>query len=152
MTPPSSISRPPAEILLIEDNEDDVFLMRQALRRIEIPINLHRVEDGRKCMAFLRKQEPYAEAPQPDLILLDLNLPIMDGRQVLAELVADPRLRALPVVILTTSANERDIRHTYELRCSSYIVKPLDLEDFERAVRLICEYWFDLVALPPKNG
>lgn len=141
--------RQPVEILLVEDNEDDVFLMHQAFRHTGLPVNLRRVEDGKECLAFLRQQDAYAEAPRPDLILLDLNLPVMDGRRVLGELIADPGLKALPVVILTTSANEHDIRQMYELRCSSYIVKPLDFDAFERAVRLICEYWFDLVALPP---
>lgn len=151
MTPPLSGSRVPAEILLVEDNEDDIFLMRQAFRHTGLPATLHCVEDGRKCLAFLRREDAYADAPRPDRILLDLNLPVMDGRRVLAELAADARLKALPVVILTTSANQRDIVQMYELRCSSYIVKPLDYDAFERAVRLICEYWFDLVALPPRR-
>lgn len=152
MNPSPFSARQPVEVLLVEDNEDDVLLMRRAFRHTVFPVNLHWVEDGKKCVAFLRKQDAYAEAPRPDLVLLDLNLPVMDGRQVLAELLGDPHLKALPVVILTTSANERDIGHMYELRCSSYIVKPLDFDAFERAVRLICEYWFDLVALPPNKG
>lgn len=141
----------PAEVLLVEDNEDDVFLMREAFRRTGFRINLHRVENGEQCLAFLRKEGLYADAPTPHLVLLDLNLPIVDGRQVLAAVVADRRFRSLPVVILTTSANERDIEHMYGLRCSSYIVKPLDFDSFEAAIRVIGEYWFNLVTLPAEG-
>ena len=138
----------PAEILLVEDNENDVVLTRQGFRNSSPPVNLHHVSDGVECMAFLRHEGPYAAAPVPDLVLLDLNMPRMDGREVLAELVADERLRHLPVVILTTSAEEREILNMYRLRCSSYIVKPIDFKEFQRLIRLITEYWFTAVALP----
>lgn len=144
---PSHTGRP-AEILLVEDNDDDVFLLREAFRRSPVKINLQHVENGAECLALLRKEGRYAQAATPDLLLLDLNMPIMDGRQVLAALVADPVLCALPVVVLTTSSNERDVRQMYELRCSTYIVKPLDLDDFEHAVRLIGDYWFAVATLP----
>lgn len=140
--------RRPAEILLAEDNEDDVFLMSEVFRRIGLPANLRNVENGEECLAYLRKEGCYAGVPTPDLLFLDLNMPIMDGRQVLGALVADPRLRRLPVVILTTSANERDIQEMYDLRCSSYIVKPIDFDAFERAIRIIGEYWLNLAVLP----
>lgn len=137
-----------AEILLAEDNEDDVFLMREAFKRSPLPVNLHTVENGVECLAFLRKEGRHAGMPTPDLLLLDLNMPVMDGRQLLATMVADPRLKTLPVVVLTTSENKRDVRQMYELRCSTYIVKPLDFEDFEKLIELICQYWFATATLP----
>lgn len=149
MNPPSGRGR--AEVLLVEDNEDDVFLLNDIFRHIQAPVSLHHVENGVECLAWLRREGRYAQAPRPDLILLDLNLPLMDGRQVLAALVADPALRDIPVVVLTTSANDQDVQQMYGLRCSSYIVKPLDLDDFERIIRLICEYWFVLAALPSRH-
>lgn len=138
----------PAEILLVEDNENDVVLTRRGFKTSAFPVNLHHVSDGVECMAFLRRQDPYASAPSPDLILLDLNMPRMDGREVLAEIVADERLRCLPVVILTTSSEEREILNMYRLRCSTYIVKPIDFQEFRRLIRLITEYWFTAAALP----
>lgn len=102
-------------------------------------------------MAFLRKQKQYSDAPTPDLILLDLNMPRMDGREVMAEIVADERLQHLPVVVLTTSAEEGEILKMYQLRCSSYIIKPVDFEQFIRVVRLINDYWLALVVLPSRN-
>lgn len=138
----------PAQILLVEDNSDDVLLTQQGFRREKFLVNLHHVENGEECLAFLRKQGRYSSVPTPDLILLDLNMPIMDGRAVLAEMVADDRLNHLPVVILTTSSDEQDILTMYKLRCSSYIVKPVDFHQFQRVVRGISDYWFTLVVLP----
>lgn len=137
-----------ADILLVEDNLDDVELTREGLQRAKLAVNLHHVENGEECMAFLRKQGRYAAAPTLDLIFLDLNLPVMDGREVLAELIADSRLNHLPVVILTTSADDQDILKMYQLRCSSYIVKPVDFDQFQRVVLGIADYWFTLVVLP----
>jgi chemotaxis family two-component system response regulator Rcp1 len=114
-------------------------------------LNLYHVRDGEECLAFLRKQGRYSKATTPDLILLDLNMPRMDGREVLAEVVADKTLNAIPVVVLTTSAHEAEILKLYKLRCSSYIVKPVDFEQFLRSVRLIAEYWFTVVVLPIAN-
>ncbi len=142
----------PAEILLAEDNENDVELTRLAFKRCKLMLNLHHVPDGDECMAFLRKQGKYSNAPTPDLILLDLNMPRMDGREVLAEVVADKTLNAIPVVVLTTSAQDVEIQKMYKLRCSSYIVKPVDFEQFLHAVGLIAEYWFTVVVLPIANG
>jgi chemotaxis family two-component system response regulator Rcp1 len=138
----------PAEILLAEDNENDVELTRLAFKRCKLMLNLHHVPDGEECMAFLRRQGKYSNAPTPDLILLDLNMPRMDGREVLAELVADKILSAIPVVVLTTSAHDEEILKLYKLRCSSYIIKPVDFTQFVRAVGLIAEYWFTVVVLP----
>ncbi len=137
-----------AEILLVEDNEDDVILMRQGFKKARLALNLHHVENGEACMAFLRKQGEYESAPTPDLVLLDLNLPLMDGREVLKHIVADENLRHLPVVILTTSADEQDILNMYNLRCSSYIVKPVDFDQFVRVIHSIGDYWFTIVHLP----
>ena len=141
----------PAEILLVEDNENDVVLTRESFKMVKLAVKLHHVRNGQECMAFLRKEAPYEDAPTPDLILLDLNMPIMDGREVLEELVADPKLNHLPVVILTTSAEEKDILTMYKLRASSYIVKPVDFDQFMRVIREFGNYWFTVVVLPPKN-
>ena len=139
----------PAEILLVEDNENDVLLTRQGFKRAKLMVNLHHVKDGEECMAFLRRQGEYVDVPTPDLILLDLNMPRMDGREVLAELTADEHLRHLPVVILTTSSEEQEILNMYKLRVSSYIVKPVDFDQFLRVIRMISDYWFTVVILPP---
>jgi chemotaxis family two-component system response regulator Rcp1 len=132
----------PAEILLAEDNGNDVELTRQGFKKCKLLLNLHHVKDGVECMAFLRKEGKYSTAPTPDLLLLDINMPRMDGREVLAEVVADKNLNAIPVVVLTTSAQDEEILKLYKLRCSSYIIKPIDFEQFLRSVRLIAEYWF----------
>ncbi len=141
----------PAEVLLVEDNDNDVIITRRGFTDAKLAVNLHHVENGEKCMAFLRKEAPYADAPTPDLILLDLNMPVMDGREVLSEIVKDEQLRKLPVVILTTSSAESDILTMYNLRCSSYIVKPVDFNQFQRVVQQLSDYWFALVVLPPKE-
>ena len=138
----------PATILLVEDNDDDVELLRISLEKSKVKIALHHTSDGEECIAFLRKQGEYTDAPTPDLILLDLNMPKMDGREVLTEIARDEKLRHLPVVILTTSAEENEILSMYNLRCSSYIVKPVDFEQFHQVVRSITEYWFEVVVLP----
>jgi CheY-like chemotaxis protein len=140
----------PAEILLVEDNDNDVELTRLGFERCKLLVNLHRVRNGEECMAFLRKEGNYADKPTPDLILLDLNMPRMDGREVLAEIAADESLRHLPTVVLTTSSADQDILSAYKLRCSSYIVKPVDFQQFVRVIQLITDYWFTVVVLPPK--
>jgi two-component system, chemotaxis family, response regulator Rcp1 len=140
----------PAEILLAEDNENDVELTRQGFKRSKLLLNLHHVRDGEECLAFLRKQGKYADVPTPDLILLDLNMPRVDGREVLAEMVKDESLNGIPVVVLTTSANDEEILKMYKLRCSSYIVKPVDFEQFLRVVRSVAEYWFTVVVVPTR--
>lgn len=138
----------PAEILLAEDKEDDVELTRVGFKKSKLLLNLHHVKDGEQCLAFLRKQGEYANVPTPDLLLLDLNMPRMDGREVLAEMVADETLRSIPVVVLTTSAQDEEILKMYKLRCSSYIVKPVDFEKFLHVIRSLADYWFTIVVLP----
>jgi two-component system, chemotaxis family, response regulator Rcp1 len=138
----------PAEILLADDNDDDVELTRQGFKHTKLLLNLHRVKDGEECMAFLRKQGEYINAPTPDLLLLDLNMPKMSGSQVLAEIVKDEILCSMPVVILTTSEDSDDILKLYKLRCSAYISKPVDFNQFLKVVRSIAEYWFTVVVLP----
>lgn len=138
----------PAEILLVEDNDDDVTLTRLGFERFRFPVNLHHVGNGEECMAFLRRQEPYADAPFPDLILLDLNMPRMSGQEVMAEIAGDEKLQHIPTVILTTSADEREILRMYKLRCSSYIVKPVSFDEFLRVIRIVSEYWLTVVVLP----
>jgi two-component system response regulator len=142
----------PAEILLVEDNENDVLLTREAFRRAHLMVNLHHTRDGEECMAFLRRQGQYAAAPAPDLVLLDLNMPRKGGREVLAEIAADEALKHLPVIVLTTSAAERDVHEMYRLRCSGYIVKPVDFDQFARVVKQFADYWFTVVVLPSRSA
>jgi two-component system response regulator len=151
MTNDPPISRM-AMILLVEDNQNDVILTRAAFRRAKFAVDLHHVENGQQCLDFLRKRGPYSDAPMPDLVLLDLNMPLMDGREALQELVADDSLRHLPVVVLTTSSAEKDILDMYKLRCSSYIIKPIDFNQFVRVVNEFSDYWFTLVVLPSKDA
>ena len=141
----------PAEVLLVEDDDNDVFITRKGFEEAKLSVNLHHVENGQECMAFLRKDGRYSDAPTPDLILLDLNMPVMGGREVMAEIVKDQQLRKLSVVILTTSNGARDILDMYNLRCSSYIVKPVDFTQFRRVIQQLSDYWFTVVVLPPKE-
>ena len=139
------------EILLIEDNPGDADLAREAHENRKVRNTLHVVGDGEAAMAFLRRQGQYAGAPRPDLVLLDLNLPKKDGREVLAEIKTDAGLKRIPVVILTTSKAEEDILKTYNLHANCYITKPIDLNQFIKVVLAIEEFWFTIVKLPP-NG
>jgi CheY-like chemotaxis protein len=140
----------PVEILLVEDSPSDADLTEEVLSDGKVLNNLHWVQDGVEALAFLRRQGKYADAPRPDLILLDLNLPKKDGREVLAEVKADSRLKLIPVIVLTTSEAERDILKTYELNANCYVTKPIDLEQFISVVKLIEEFWLALVKLPSK--
>jgi two-component system response regulator len=139
-----------AEILLVDDNDDDVYLTRRAFRGARLPVNLHHVDNGEKCLAFLRKQGPYNATPTPDLVLLDINMPVMDGHEVLEAINADDTLKHQAVIVLTTSAEESDIRAMYGRRCNSYITKPVDFEKFERMVQQLTDYWLGLVVLPSR--
>jgi two-component system, chemotaxis family, response regulator Rcp1 len=139
------------EILLVEDNPGDVRLTREALKEGKVRNNLHVAMDGIEALAFLRRQGQYLDAPRPDVILLDLNLPKKDGREVLAEIKDDPDLRRIPVVILTTSQAEKDIVSTYDLHANCYITKPVELDEFIQVVKSIDEFWLTIVKLPP-NG
>ena len=141
----------PAEVLLVEDNEVDVLLTRKAFERAKLAVNLRHLDNGERCMKLLRREGEYVDAPAPDLILLDLNMPVMDGREVLSEIVKDEELRKMPVVILTTSQAEADLLEMYSLRCSSYIIKPIDFDKFQRVIQDLCNYWFTVVVLPPNR-
>ena len=139
----------PVEILLVEDNPGDVDLTRETLQDSKLLNHMNVVGNGVEAMAYLRRQGKYAEATRPDLILLDLNLPKKDGREVLAEVKADDRLRRIPVVVLTTSCAEQDILQTYDLHANCYITKPVNLDQFSAVVQAIEEFWFTIVKLPP---
>ena len=138
------------EILLVEDNPGDVRLTKEALRDAKLLNNLSVCTDGEEAMAFLAQQGPYSEAPCPDLILLDLNMPKKDGREVLAEIKADPQLRRIPVVMLTTSTAEHDVLNCYDLHANCYITKPVDLDQFITIVKTIEDFWLTIVKLPGK--
>lgn len=139
-----------AVILLVEDSPSDVLMTREALSQSRLLNRLEVVSDGMEALAFLRRQERYAQAPRPDLILLDLNMPRKDGREVLAEIKGDPQLKTIPVVILTTSRAEEDILRSYGLHANSYLVKPVNFERFAAMIRSLEGFWFEMVALPPK--
>lgn len=135
-------------VLLIEDDPGDVELTTELLNGSKLKLNLNVVEDGEKAIKYLRKEGTYADKPTPDLILLDLNLPRKDGREVLKEIKKDPRLRRIPVVILTTSQAEQDIVDTYDLGASCYVNKPVGLEEFKKVVKSIDEFWLTVVRFP----
>ncbi|MEA5504311.1 response regulator [Halotia wernerae UHCC 0503] len=140
----------PIEVLLVEDNPGDAQLTRIALEDSRISVNLNMVEDGVEAMAFLRKQEKYAKVPHPDIVLLDLNLPRKDGREVLAEIKTDAALKRIPVIVLTTSQAEEDILKAYNLAANCYITKPVDFDQFVKIVQSIEDFWFAIVKLPPE--
>jgi chemotaxis family two-component system response regulator Rcp1 len=137
----------PIEILLVEDNPGDVRLTKEALKDAKVRNHLNVVMDGVEALAFLRKQGKYAAAVRPDLILLDLNLPKKNGREVLEEVKKDPALQHIPIVILTTSQAEEDVLESYRLRANAYVTKPVDLEQFLRVVGSIEEFWLEIVKL-----
>ena len=141
-----------AEVLLVEDNEDDVFLTREAFDLTGLRVHLHHVDNGVKCLQFLRREGPYGEAPTPDLILLDIHMPVMDGYEVLAEIVKDDKLKHLPVVVLTTSYEAADIQKMYALRCNSYITKSVDFDYFVKAIGQLAGYWLTVVVIPQSGG
>ncbi len=136
------------EILLVEDNPGDVRLTKEAMKEGKMRNNLSVARDGVEAMAFLRQEGQYADAPRPDVVLLDLNLPKKDGRSVLAEIKADPDLRRIPVVVLTSSKAEEDILNSYDLHANCYVTKPGDLEQFMEVVRSVEGFWVQIVKLP----
>jgi len=138
----------PIEILLVEDNPADVRMTMEALKDCRVSNRLSVVEDGEQALAFLRKDDRYSQRTRPDLILLDLNLPRKDGHEVLAEIKSDPDLRKIPVVVLTTSENERDVRKAYDLNANCYITKPGGLEQFVSVMKSIQYFWSKVVQLP----
>jgi CheY-like chemotaxis protein len=138
----------PAQILLVEDSPGDVRLTREALRDAKICNELHVVRDGESALAYLRGEGEHAGAPRPDIVLLDLNLPRKDGREVLEEMKADDELRRIPVIVLTTSVAEGDVLRSYDLHVNAYVTKPLDLDGFVAVVRSIESFWLSIVRLP----
>ena len=142
----------PVEILLVEDEPGHVRLMMEALKEVKIHNRVCVVEDGEEAMVYLRKQGRYADAVRPDLVLLDLNLPRKDGREVLAEMKADSELKRIPVVIMTVSRAEEDILKAYMLHANCYIPKPIDLDQFLGIVRSIEDFWLTIVKLPPRDS
>lgn len=142
----------PIEILLVEDSPADVRLTKEALKEEKMLINLNVVGDGVEAMQFLRREGKFAKTARPDLILLDLNLPKKDGREVLKELKSDDDLKAIPTVILTVSKAEEDVLKTYNLHANCFITKPLDLNQFSHVVKSIREFWLTIVKLPPNEG
>lgn len=141
----------PAQVLLVEDNEDDVELTLEALKDSKVRMEVHVVDDGVSALKFLRQQDQYKDKPRPDLVLLDLNLPMMDGREVLKEIRDDDDLTDLPVVVLTTSQSEEDILKMYKLHANCYIPKPVDFLKFTEIVKQIEGFWLQLVKLPHRR-
>ena len=139
------------EILLVEDNPGDVLLTQEAFREGHYFPRLSVVEDGEEALQFLRKQGKHKYAPRPDLILLDLNLPKKDGRELLAEVKEDTDLRHIPVIVLTTSNAEQDVSRAYKLHANCYLTKPIEMDDFLRKVRSIEDFWLNVVRLPPND-
>jgi two-component system, chemotaxis family, response regulator Rcp1 len=139
----------PIQILLVEDSPGDVRLTQEVLRDAKIANDLHVVGDGEEAMAFLRQTGEFADRPRADLVLLDLNLPRKDGREVLAEMSGDDVLRSVPVIVMTTSAAEKDILRSYQLSANAYVTKPIDLNEFITVVRSIETFWLSIVRLPP---
>ncbi len=138
----------PVSILMVEDNQGDVLLTTEALKTAKIANEVSVVQDGVEAMAYLRRQGKYSDAPRPDMILLDLNLPRRDGREVLGDIKQDPALRKIPVVVLTSSSAEQDIAEAYDLHANCYIVKPVDLSNLLRIVKSIENFWLSVVKLP----
>lgn len=141
----------PIDILLVEDSLGDIRLTEEALKEGKIAVNLHTVMDGVEAMEYLHKQGKFVHMPKPDLILLDLNLPRKDGRQVLKEIKNDPNLRTIPVAVLTISSSEEDILQSYNMHVNCFITKPLDLNQFLEVIKHIENFWFTIVTLPPKD-
>ena len=143
----------PVEILLVEDNPVDVMMTKKAFSSGRLYSNIHVAEDGEEAMNFLYKRGKHSSAPLPDLILLDLNLPKRDGREILADVKADPNLRQIPIVILTTSEDPQDVWKSYELQANCFVTKPVDMKQFTKALECLGEFWFTVVRLPfPENS
>ena len=138
----------PIEVLLVEDDPGDVLLIQEAFEDNKLHNNLHVVNDGEQAVAYLRREGEYADCPRPDLVLLDLNLPRKDGREVLAEVKADEELRTIPIVVLTTSDAEEDVLRSYQLHANAYVSKPVDFQRFVSVVRQIDEFFVSVVRLP----
>jgi two-component system, chemotaxis family, response regulator Rcp1 len=148
MNEPLALGRP-AVILLAEDDDNDAELTKLGFERAKLAAQLFRVSNGEECLAFLRKEAPYSDAPTADIVLLDLNMPRMDGVEVMQQIGKDELLKHLVVVVLTSSNAEQDILRSYQLRCNSYLVKPISFEAFAKMIQSLGDYWFSLVRLPP---
>lgn len=144
ITPPSK----PVEILLVEDDPGDVLMTTEALEESKLLHTLQVLDNGEEAVRYLRREGPYGEAPRPDLVLLDLNLPRLDGRELLSIIKADPALRQIPCVVLTTSDAEEDVMRSYDLHANAYVTKPVDFNSFTRVVRQIDDFFFTIVRLP----
>ena len=143
--------RPAVRVLLVEDSPADVVLTKEALRRASIPMEVSTVGDGVEALAFLRRENRYVDAPRPDLILLDLNLPRRRGDQVLAEMTSDPTIATIPVIVLTTSRSEADVSAAYAAGANCYVAKPFDLDEFDDVIRSIEKFWMELAMLPAQS-
>ncbi len=141
----------PVQILLVEDNPADARLTQEAIRDTEFRYQLHLAEDGEEAMEFLYREGEFANAPRPDLILLDLNLPGMDGREVLAEIKSDESMGSIPVIVLTTSTAQQDLLYSYGLRANSYVNKPIDRDRFNDMIKSVMEYWINISTLPGRQ-
>ncbi|HLU40825.1 MAG TPA: response regulator [Microthrixaceae bacterium] len=139
----------PIEILLVEDDEGDVLLTTEALEASKVTNNMHVARNGEEALKFLRREQGYHDVPRPDIVLLDLNLPRIDGREVLAQIKSDPELRRIPIVVLTTSEAEEDILRSYDLHANAYVTKPVDFERFLEVIQSIDEFFVTVVRLPP---
>jgi two-component system, chemotaxis family, response regulator Rcp1 len=148
----ASFPNSPVEVLLVEDNLGDVRLMREMLKQSRLSINLSVASDGEEALAFMRQENGFADAPRPDLVLLDLDMPKMDGRTVLSEMRKDPNLTFIPVVIFTGSENENDVLTSYKLHASAYVNKPLEVEQFARVVKSIEDFWMRVAKLPGRTA
>jgi two-component system response regulator len=138
----------PAQILLVDDDDDCAFFARKAFGQSKLNANLHRVSDGVECLKFLRHQEPYTDAPVPDIILLDIEMPKMDGREVLAEIVKDDALKHLAVVVISSRAEHAEILRMYQLRCNTYICKPAEFDKYVDIIQKLADYWLSVAKLP----
>lgn len=145
------MTRNSREVLLVEDSPGDVMLVREAMSSLPVQSNLHVVGDGAEALKFLGGEGDYTGCPQPDVILLDLNLPVMDGREALRHIKQHPQWKKIPVAVLSTSEAEGDIESSYELSANCYIVKPMDMDSFRNVIRVIDDFWLSVVKLPPKN-
>ncbi len=140
----------PLEILIVEDNEGDVGLIEEVFEEAKIRNNLHVAEDGEEAILYLHGKGKFSDSPRPDIIILDLNLPNKDGREVLREIKEDSDLKSIPVIVLTTSGAEKDILRSYNLHANAYVTKPLDFDQFIKVVGSIENFWLEIVRLPPK--
>ncbi len=145
----TQLSGNPVKILLVEDNPGDIRLTKEALREGKVNNEMYIATDGLEALAFLNQEGQYADVPRPDVVLLDLNLPLMNGVEILAKIKADPHLKRIPVIVLTTSEDERDILKSYDLHANAYVTKPVDLERFIEIIGQIEGFWLTIVKLPP---